>query len=310
MNDANTTACPAHRHNGYLGAVMAPCFQQAGHQVVGLDTGYFRQCTLVPDPVDVPSISKDIRDLVVQDLGASMPSCTCRTEQRSHRNLNDRWTRRSTSGFSAAGGAGEGCRGAAVPLLIVVHHVRRVGGGRCHRDSPLDPADGVRPFEGRGRARHRRPGARGLLPDVPAQRHGLRLSPRMRFDTVLNDLVGSAVTTGEIRVLSDGKPWRPVVHIQDVARAFLTVLEAPVDAVHNEAFNTGAEELNQQIITLAQIAARRSRLPSGGTRRRAPISALTAPTSASSVEPSPVSASSGRRRGAHTSCAMPSGRSG
>jgi nucleoside-diphosphate-sugar epimerase len=82
------------------------------------------------------------------------------------------------------------------------------------------------------------------------------LSPRMRFDTVLNDLMGTAVTTGKVVVHSDGKPWRPVVHVQDVTRAFMTVMEAPLDRVHNQAFNTGANELNHQVIELAEIAAK------------------------------------------------------
>jgi nucleoside-diphosphate-sugar epimerase len=81
------------------------------------------------------------------------------------------------------------------------------------------------------------------------------VSPRMRFDTVFNDLVGSAVTTGTISLYSDGKPWRPVVHVQDVARAFLAVLEAPLADVWNQAFNTGANHLNHQISELASIVA-------------------------------------------------------
>jgi nucleoside-diphosphate-sugar epimerase len=79
------------------------------------------------------------------------------------------------------------------------------------------------------------------------------VSPGMRFDTVLNDLMGAAVTTGKVTLYSDGKPWRPVVHVQDVARAFLTVLEAPFADVCNQAFNTGANHLNHQIIELAEI---------------------------------------------------------
>ncbi len=81
------------------------------------------------------------------------------------------------------------------------------------------------------------------------------LSPRMRFDTVLNDLCGAAFTSGKIVVHGDGKPWRPVVHVEDVARAFHTVLEAPIDDVRGEAFNTGAEHLNHQVLELAELAA-------------------------------------------------------
>jgi nucleoside-diphosphate-sugar epimerase len=81
------------------------------------------------------------------------------------------------------------------------------------------------------------------------------LSPRMRFDTVLNNLMGNAFTTGRVVIHSDGTPWRPVVHVQDVARAFQAVLEAPRDLIHNQAFNTGAENLNHQIHELGKIAA-------------------------------------------------------
>jgi nucleoside-diphosphate-sugar epimerase len=80
------------------------------------------------------------------------------------------------------------------------------------------------------------------------------LSPRMRFDTVFNDLIGSAVARRKISVYSDGKPWRPVVHVEDVARAFAAVLAAPTEVIHNQAFNTGHENLNRQVIDLARIA--------------------------------------------------------
>jgi nucleoside-diphosphate-sugar epimerase len=79
------------------------------------------------------------------------------------------------------------------------------------------------------------------------------VSPRMRFDTVLNDLVGAAVTTGKVTLCSDGKPWRPVVHVEDVARAFHAALEAPLADVWNQAFNTGANHLNHRIIELAEV---------------------------------------------------------
>ena len=80
------------------------------------------------------------------------------------------------------------------------------------------------------------------------------LSPRMRFDTVLNNLVGQAVATGKIIIYSDGKPWRPVVHIEDINRTFLQFLEAPIQKIHNQAFNNGSEELNWRVIDLAKAA--------------------------------------------------------
>src|SRR2546423_14829963 len=78
------------------------------------------------------------------------------------------------------------------------------------------------------------------------------LSPRMRFDTVLNNLTGSAAATGKVVIFSDGKPWRPVIHVRDIARSFLRVLEAPREVIHNETFNNGANHLNCRIIQLAE----------------------------------------------------------
>jgi len=80
------------------------------------------------------------------------------------------------------------------------------------------------------------------------------LSPRMRFDTVLNDLVAAAVTTGRVVVRSNGRPWRPVVHVEDVARSFCRVLDAPRELIHNQAFNNGAEFLNKRVGDLAELA--------------------------------------------------------
>jgi len=81
------------------------------------------------------------------------------------------------------------------------------------------------------------------------------LSPRMRLDTVLNDLVGAALADGHITVRGDGTPWRPVVHVDDVSAAFAHVLEAPLEKVHNQAFNVGDDGLNYQVIDLARAAA-------------------------------------------------------
>jgi nucleoside-diphosphate-sugar epimerase len=79
------------------------------------------------------------------------------------------------------------------------------------------------------------------------------LSPRLRGDIVLNNLVGWAHTTGKIRIMSDGTPWRPIVHIEDIARAFAACLEAPREAIHNQAFNIGRSEENYQVREIAEI---------------------------------------------------------
>jgi nucleoside-diphosphate-sugar epimerase len=79
------------------------------------------------------------------------------------------------------------------------------------------------------------------------------VSPRLRFDLVLNNLTAWAYATGRVFIKSDGTPWRPIVHIEDISRAFLAVLEAPVDLIHNEAFNVGRNEDNYRVRELAEI---------------------------------------------------------
>ena len=78
-------------------------------------------------------------------------------------------------------------------------------------------------------------------------------SPRLRADVVVNNLVGSAFTTGQVTIMSDGTPWRPLVHVEDISRVFVAVLEAPQELIHNEAFNVGVTTENYQIRDLANM---------------------------------------------------------
>ena len=133
----------------------------------------------------------------------------------------------------------------------------------------------------------------------PATAYGL--SPMLRFDIVLNNLTAWAVTEGLILLKSDGTPWRPIVHIEDISRAFLAALEAPPDVVHNQAFNVGQDAHNYQIREIAEIVARPCRTARSSSRRaRVPTPAPTA-SAQRSRPPSPrvpteVDGSRGRAR--------------
>jgi nucleoside-diphosphate-sugar epimerase len=245
-------------HEGYIGSVMTRCFLEHGYDVVGLDTGYFRPCTLVADPVAVPNVHRDIRDLVPDDLeGFDAIVHLAALSNDPLGNLRADWT--DEINFRASVRLAELARAAGVPRFLFSSSCIMYGmssAAVATEDSPLDPQTDY------ARSKVKAERAIAQMADDRFSPTFLRngtiygLSPRLRFDTVLNDLVGAAITTGKVTLYSDGKPWRPVVHVQDVSRAFLAVLDAPLADVHNQAFNTGADHLNHQIIELAEIVAK------------------------------------------------------
>ncbi len=242
-------------HNGYIGSVLVPCLLQAGYEVVGLDTGYYSQCTLVEDTKNVSWIRKDIRDLTPADLqGIDAVVHLAALSNDPIGNLRWEWT--EDINYKASVRLAELAKAAGVRRFLFSSSCIMYGMATASvvtEESPLDPKTDY------ARSKVNSEQAISKLADESFSPVFLRngtiygISPRMRFDTVLNDLVGRAVTTGKVTLHSDGKPWRPVIHVQDVARAFKAVLEAPTALVHNQAFNTGADHLNHQIIELAEI---------------------------------------------------------
>ena len=244
--------------NGYIGSVMAPHFLQAGYEVVGLDTGYFHECTFVPDAPHVGVIRKDLRDLQPDDLATYEAVVHLGALSNDPiGNLQPRWTEEIN--FQASVRLAQLAKAAGIRRFLFSSSCIMYGMSATAvvtEDSPLDPKTEY--ARSKVKAEH----AISALADATFSPTFLRngtvygVSPRMRFDTVLNNLMGSAMTTGKVVLHSDGTPWRPVVHVQDVARAFMAALEAPVADVHNQAFNTGANSLNHQIIELAEIVAK------------------------------------------------------
>ncbi len=242
-------------HHGYIGSVMVGVLAKAGHTVTGLDTFLYEGCTFGDEPAAIPEVRKDIRDVTVSDLrgfdavihlaALSNDPLGCLNEQCTY-DINH------VSSVRLAQTAKE----ARVPRFLFASSCSLYGAAG---DQMLDEQAAFNPVTAYGASKVLVEADVSKLADDTFSPTYLRnataygLSPRLRADIVVNNFVGVAYTTGQVAIQSDGTPWRPLVHIEDISRAFLAVLEAPREAVYNQAFNVGSSTENYQIRDVAEI---------------------------------------------------------
>lgn len=240
-------------HQGYLGTVMAPVLAAAGHEVTGLDTGWFADNVLGPRPQDPPTLQRDLREVTVGDLegfdavihlaalsndplGSLAPEITYDINHHAATRLARLSKEAGVGRFlysstcSVYGAAGSGLVGEDAQLAPVTPYA--VSKVRVESDL-LELADS------------------GFTTVSLRNATAFGYSPRLRADIVLNNLVGYALLTGEVLVKSDGTPWRPLVHAADIADVFAAALVAPAADVQGKALNVGDESNN---VTVAEIA--------------------------------------------------------
>lgn len=240
---------------GYIGAVLMPLVAAAGHEVVGFDTDLYEQCTFGDWQPEFPSIRKDLRDVALADLqGFDAVIHLAGLSNDPLGNLNPELTYEINHLASVR--LARLAREAGARRFLFSSSCSTYGAAG---DKILDETAEFNPVTSYARSKVLVEEEVAKLADDRFSPVFLRnataygVSPRLRFDLVLNNLVAWAFTTGRVLIKSDGSPWRPIVHIEDISRAFLAVLEAPRAQVHNQAFNVGRSAENYQIRDLALI---------------------------------------------------------
>ncbi len=245
--------------DGYIGVIMGPKLLEAGHDVVGLDTGYYRRGWLFDDRKTHPKVvSKDLRDVTVDDLSGFDAVVHLSELSNDPIGENDPGLTMEINHKGSVGLA-EKARAAGVKRFVYASSCSTYGAGGDEmrtETSDLSPQTAYAKCKILVEGDVRALADETFTPVFMRNATAYGASPRQRFDIVLNNLCGFAHTMGEIRMTSDGSPWRPIVHIEDICAAMLCALDAPREAVAGESFNVGADSGNYRIREIAEIVAR------------------------------------------------------
>jgi nucleoside-diphosphate-sugar epimerase len=242
---------------GYVGTVAGPFLRERGHQVVGLDLGFFEEAFLEPPPV-LETLRRDVRDVAPADLegfeaivhlaglsndplGELNPELTDAVNRQGTLHLARAAREAGVARFVFASSCSLYGKGEALSLDEMATFNPQTAYARSKVEAEMEVAGLAGP---------------GFSPTFLRFATAYGYSPRLRFDLVVNSLVGWALTEGVIRILSDGSPWRPLIHVRDMALAIASVLDAPREAVHAQAFNAGSSLANYQVKDIAQAVQR------------------------------------------------------
>jgi len=247
-------------HKGYIGSIMVPMLQAEGYEVVGLDNDLFDGCifgnrTISGDIPDIPYVKKDVRDVKRSDLqgvDAVMHLCALSNDPLGYFNPDVTYE----INYKASVKLAKIAKKAGVKRYLFSSSCSVYGDSGADMVNEESKPRPITPYaisKMRAEKDISRLADSRFSPTFLRSATAYGVSPMLRFDLVLNNMVAWACTTGIVLLKSDGAAWRPIVHIEDISRAFMTVLNAPRDLVHNQVFNVGITEENYRIRELAEI---------------------------------------------------------
>ena len=245
-------------HDGYIGAVLVEKLLDRGYEVRGLDT-YFFQGNLYPQAVGpTEEVNRDVRDVAAEDLeGIDAIVHLAALSNDPMGELDHGLTLRIN--FEASVRLARLAKAIGIQRFLFASSCSMYGssaGGTLDEDAPFNPLTAYALSKVKTEEALSQLADTSFSPTFLRNAAAYGLSPKLRFDLVLNNLVGWAMTTGQIKIMSDGTPWRPLAHVEDIADAFIAALEAPIQTVHNQAFNVGQNSENYQVRHIAETVRR------------------------------------------------------